>query len=39
MISKLEKLWETKTQDDELQSFFFTSPLAMANNYYLADVQ
>lgn len=33
MTSKLEKLWATKTKDDEWWSSFVTAPLAIAANY------
>ena len=33
MNSKLEKLWATKTKDDEWWSSFVTAPLAIAANY------
>ncbi len=37
MNEKLDKLWATKTKDDEWWSSFVTSPLAIAVNYFVVD--
>ncbi len=37
MSSKLEKLWATKTKDDEWWSSFVTSPLAILMNYFAVE--
>ena len=38
MNAKLERLWATKTKQDEWWSSFVTSPLAIAVNYMVVDV-
>jgi phosphatidylglycerophosphate synthase len=37
--AKLTKLWATKNKNDEWWSSFVTSPLAIAANYFVADVK
>ncbi|MGK0272132.1 MAG: phosphatidylserine synthase [Cocleimonas sp.] len=39
MNNKLTLLWQTKTKDDEYWSSFVTSPLAIALNYLVVDIQ
>lgn len=39
MNSKLERLWATKTKDDEWWSSFVTSPLAIAANYFAVEFE
>lgn len=37
--SRLTQLWATKTKDDEWWSSFVTSPLAVALNYFVVDIE
>ncbi len=39
MNEKLVRLWDTKNKDDEWWSSFITSPLAIAFNYLLVDIE
>ncbi len=39
MNKKLNRLWETKTKDDEWWSSFVTAPIAIGLNYFVVDWQ
>ena len=39
MNTRFNKLWATKTKDDEWWSSFITSPIAIALNYFVVDIK